>query len=79
MTKTDSNAADYVNVEAGTAAQPALTFGGDLLTGLFHSATGKLDISNAGVQTAEWGTTGLSIKAGNISFGNKLAERPVRL
>jgi hypothetical protein len=76
VTKTDSNATDYLNAEAGTVTQPALTFGGDLLSGLYHPAAGKLGLSAAGTETGEWSSAGLSMKSGTISFGSNIYGAP---
>jgi hypothetical protein len=52
-----------ISFAAGTAALPKLNVLGDTTTGLYSAGAGKLDVTTAGVQRAEWSSAGLSVNA----------------
>src|SRR5262249_47728251 len=58
---------------AGTAGTPALTFGTDATTGLYSTGTGNLAMAAGGTNIANLTSTGFSVN-GNLDFSNAITQ-----
>lgn len=52
----------------GLVSAPTFTFLGDLTTGMWQSAAGKIDIGISGADVGQWSSTGLKLLTGDLNL-----------
>ena len=70
--------ANSLQLGAGAAGTPSLTFGTDAMTGLYSTGTGNLAMAAGGANIANVNATGLSVN-GNLDFSGAITQSGANL